>query len=156
MKLNRVTFLVLLMLFSGLLLKGQSKLNLMSNYYSIQSSYLETNQEGMDFFSVSSSGSTISEFRSNAKVFILKRLIYEGFMRKDVMVEPIANKLDLQQKFKANEADFLKRLLNKNGLIKEVAFDKGKKNIDEQLYQPVIKLMVDRDQIEMEFRNLLN
>ncbi len=140
----------------SLVSKGQSKSGTMSKYYSLKVSYLQTDEQGMDFFSVSSSGSTLSEFRSNAKAFILKKLIYEGFVRKDALVDPIADHLDLQQQFKENEAKYLTPLIRKVDLVKEVAFDKGRKHDDEKLYRPVITLMVNRALLELEVKRLLN
>lgn len=152
----RINFLAFLFVLSSLLAGCSSKLTVMSNFYSLKSSYLRSDDKGLDYFTVSSSGSTMSEFQENSKPFILKQLIYEGFIQNGVVVAPVLSQPQLQQKFKARETAFLNRLLNSNGLIKQLNLDKGRSVEGGQLYQLTSTLLIDRTKLELELKQLMN
>jgi hypothetical protein len=69
----------------------------MSNYYSLKASYSQTDTDGLYYFKVTSSGSTLSEFKKNTRILILKQLLYEGFVNKDIKVNPLLVNSELQK-----------------------------------------------------------
>jgi hypothetical protein len=96
----------------------------MSNYYSLNASYLKTDTDGLYYFNVTSSGSTRSEFKNSTKIFILKQLLYEGFLQNGIKVSPLLIDSELQEKFKSKEFKYLSQLSNSIGLIKQIDINK--------------------------------
>ena len=152
LKMCKPKFFALFVLLIGFSAACTSSLNLMSNYYSFKTSYSQSDPTGFDYFKVSSSGSTLGEFRTNSKAVILRQLIYEGFVRQGVKVNPILTSIELQERFRANENEYLNRLIRRDDLIEPFTISKGRKLDGGNLYQAEATLVIDRDKLEVAVR----
>ena len=133
----------------------KTRLNRMSNYYSLKANYLQTDTKGLYYFKITSSGSTLSEFKKNTKILILKQLIYEGFVQNDIKVNPLLDNSEQQRKFKSNEYKYLSQLGNSNGLIKQIDINKMIKLEEARLYQLSAILAIDKIKLDLETKKLL-
>jgi hypothetical protein len=127
----------------------------MSNYYTLNASYLKTDTDGLYYFNVTSSGSTRSEFKNSTKIFILKQLLYEGFLQNGIKVSPLLIDSELQEKFKSKEFKYLIQLSNSIGLIKQIDINKKIKLEEAQLYQLSTILAIDKIKLDLETKKLL-
>ena len=133
----------------------KTRLNRMSNYHSLNASYLKTDTDVLYYFNVTSSGSTRSEFKNSTKIFILKQLLYEGFLQNGIKVSPLLIDSELQEKFKSKEFKYLIQLSNSIGLIKQIDINKKIKLEEAQLYQLSTILAIDKIKLDLETKKLL-
>jgi hypothetical protein len=127
----------------------------MSNYYTLNASYLKTDTDGLYYFNVTSSGFTRNEFKNRTKIYILKQLLYEGFLQNGIKVSPLLIDSELQEKFKSKESKYLIQLSNSIGLIKQIDINKKIKLEEVQLYQLSAILAIDKIKLDLETKKLL-
>lgn len=128
-------------------------------FYDLGLQHLRVDGNGKDYFQVFAKGKDLADCKLNAKLTVLKTLIYEGYY-KGVSYQPILSDPPALRDFRETEQAFYKKWLNNSDMV-EVQDAKDSEALSQSGDQPSqysIKTTVgiDRMKLKTEVSNYLN
>lgn len=117
MKINK-TILLLLLIASGAISCNKKTTATVSTaaFYDMPVKFIRHEASGFDYFQIFAKGVNKKECEENAKMQLMKELIYNG-IRQGTNINPILNEPQTVQKFRNNESEFLTRLADNSSVI---------------------------------------
>ena len=116
MKINKTIFLILLIVTGITSCNKKTSAVSTAAFYDMPVKFIRHDASGSDFFQIFAKGSNEKQCQENAKMQLMKELIY-NVIRQGANINPILNEPPMVQKFRDKESEFLTKLANNSSVI---------------------------------------